>query len=79
MLGGQPLPPITQFVMDFRWLWTSLAGAMFLAVIYVAWRNRLQPAPPLFFVGVILLAGAQIAFVILALCLPLVGTITRVK
>lgn len=79
MLGGQPLPPLTQFVLHFRWLWFALGIALALLVIYTAWRHQLRPARPLFTVGVILFAGTQVGFVIFTLFLPLVGTFIRVR
>jgi type II secretory pathway component PulF len=77
MLGGQSLPPVTDFVLRFHFLWLLSGFCLALAAIYLAWRYRLQSAPPLLSEGLLLLAGVQIGFIVIALFLPLCGTIVR--
>jgi type II secretory pathway component PulF len=79
MLGGQPLPPLTDFVLRFRWLWIALGAALFVAVISAAWRHRMRYAPPLISVGVLLFAAAQIGFILFAMFLPLNEPIVRMN
>ena len=77
MLGGRPLPPVTEFVLHFRVLWLLLGFAFLFAAISLAWRYRLRSAPRLVSAGLLLLAAAQIGFIVIAMFLPLCGTIIR--
>jgi type II secretory pathway component PulF len=76
MLGGQELPPVTEFVLHFRVLWLLLGWTFLFAAIYLAWRYRLQSAPPLVSAGFLFFSAVQIGFIVIALFLPL-GTIIR--
>ncbi|HSI14044.1 MAG TPA: hypothetical protein VK961_18495 [Chthoniobacter sp.] len=79
ILGGQPLPPITQMVLENRMLWIGLGCALASASLSMAWIYRFRSVPTLFSVGLLLLAAAQVGLIIFAMLLPLSGTIIRQK
>ncbi|MEI9895402.1 MAG: hypothetical protein WDN28_16310 [Chthoniobacter sp.] len=79
MLGPEPLPPLTAFVLRFQSLWLLLGVAYLLAAFYMAWRYRLDGPPASPSVVMILLTAAQVGLIIIALFLPLTGTIIVAK
>ncbi|MEP6672172.1 MAG: hypothetical protein ABJF10_23620 [Chthoniobacter sp.] len=76
MLGREPLPPLTVFVLRFQPCWVLLGIAYVLAALYLAWRYRLSGPPTSPSVILILLTAAQVGVIVFALFRPLI-VITR--